>query len=245
MSTQRQPQQNDAPDTEITDESVSQHLDDNPDFFERHPALLAGLKLPHSTGGAAVSLVERQVSILRQRNTKLERKLRELISVARSNDSLSTKLHTLSLALMDARSMRDLMERLEQGLRQDFGADQTTLILFDDDRRYAGVDDMAYVRNTSASAAELKPFKTFLAGARPRCGQMRDAQRAFLFGNDNLHIGSSALVPLGDQSKLGILAIGNKDTAHFHPGMSTEFLGRLGDVISVALGRHALESAAA
>lgn len=245
MSTQPQTQVTTPADTPITEESVVRYLKAHREFFEQHPALLANLNLPHTTGGTAVSLVERQVSVLRQRNAKLERKLRELMSVARANDQLSDRLHTLSLSLMRAGSMPALIERLEQGLREDFDADQITLALFDDDWRFPGLDGLHFVRCVSASDAGLKPLKTVLAGARPRCGQPRDAQREFLFGRDSAHIGSAALVPLGEGSKLGILAIGSREPTHFHPGMSTEFLARLGDVIGVALVRHAMESAAA
>ena len=93
MSTQRK--------TEFTDESLSEdaihdYLADNPDFFVRHADLLSALKLPHSSG-AAVSLVERQVSVLRQKDLKHERELKELLEVAHANDALSAKIHCLTL----------------------------------------------------------------------------------------------------------------------------------------------------
>jgi uncharacterized protein YigA (DUF484 family) len=245
MSTQRQPKAQNDTVADLNDDTVIDYLEANDDFFARHPELLAALKLPHQTGGAAVSLVERQVSILRQRNTKLDRKLRELIAIAHSNDALADKLHALSLMLMRAPSLRTLIAQLEEGLRIEFGADQTTLILFDDSVRYPGTDEFAFVRCVSSNTDGLKPFSTFIDAARPRCGQMRDAQRAFLFGDDNLHIGSTALVPLGEASRIGILAIGSQDATHFHPGMGTEFLARLGDVLAIALEQKAVGSAAA
>lgn len=243
MSTRPQPSPE--PDTELSDERVARYLADHPDFFEEHPGVLAALKLPHRTGGSAVSLVERQVSILRQRNEKLERQMHDLLGVARSNESLSKKLHALSLMALGSKSVRDLTEGLEEGLRVEFGADQTTLILFTGSARYAGLGDLSFVREVAATADSLKPFRTFLDAARPRCGQMRDAQRGFLFGQDNLHIASTALVPLGQNGRVGILAIGSKDGTRFHPGMGTEFLGRLGEVIGAVLERHAVGSAAA
>jgi uncharacterized protein YigA (DUF484 family) len=48
-------------------------------------------------------------------------------------------------------------------------------------------------------------------------------------------MGSVALVPLGDKGALGLLALGSADRDRFHPGMSTEFLARLADLISDAL----------
>ena len=72
----------------------------NPDFFERHATLLTKLKLPHSRGAAAVSLVERQVLALRDKNQALETRLRELIEVARGNDVLAAKIHRLACRLI-------------------------------------------------------------------------------------------------------------------------------------------------
>ena len=83
MSTLEQPQ-SDAPD--IDESEIAAYLQSNPDFFERHTAVLAKLRLPHMPGSATVSLVERQVAVLRQGNIKLERKLRDLLDVARGND---------------------------------------------------------------------------------------------------------------------------------------------------------------
>jgi len=45
------------------------------------------------------------------------------------------------------------------------------------------------------------------------------------------------LIPLGAQPALGLLALGSVDRDRFHPGMSTEFLSRMGELISDALAR--------
>jgi uncharacterized protein YigA (DUF484 family) len=85
--------------------------------------------------------------------------------------------------------------------------------------------------------AGLKAFATFLDSKHPRCGQIRDAQRDFLFGKEVDEVGSAALVPLGKKSETGFLAIGSVDANRFHPGMSIDFLQRLGDLVAVALRR--------
>ena len=66
---------------------------------------------------------------------------------------------------------------------------------------------------------------------------MRDTQRDFLFGQDANDIGSVALVPLLAEKggQLGVLALGSTDRDRFHPGMSTEFLGRMADLIADSL----------
>ena len=84
----------------------------------------------------------------------------------------------------------------------------------------------------------LAPFETFLNGKGPRCGQVRDTQKDFLFKGDASEIGSVALVPLGQKAELGFLAIGSHDTDRFHPGMSIDFLSRVGDLVAGALKRY-------
>jgi uncharacterized protein YigA (DUF484 family) len=92
------------------------------------------------------------------------------------------------------------------------------------------------LRIVDSKAGELKMFETLFESGRPRCGQIRDSQRDFLFGANNIEIGSAALVPLGPQPHFGLLAIGSPDAERFHPAMSTEFLARIGDLVSEAVG---------
>jgi uncharacterized protein YigA (DUF484 family) len=88
----------------------------------------------------------------------------------------------------------------------------------------------------SRDAAELKSFDTFFESARPRCGQIRDSQRDYLFGAGTIEIGSVALVPLGENASYGLLAIGSPDAERFHPTMSTDYLAEIGDLVSAAVG---------
>jgi len=233
MSTQRK--------TEFTDVSLSEdaihdYLADNPDFFERHADLLSALKLPHSSG-AAVSLVERQVSVLRQKDLKHERKLKELLEVARDNDALSSKIHQLTLKLLGSADFSTILGNLEEALRADFDADQSILVLFGESEAFAGINAGRFFKATTRDNSALKAFDTFLKGDRARCGQIRDTQRDFLFGKETDEIGSAALIPLGNKSEIGFLAIGSADADRFHPGMSIDFLGRLGELVAEALKR--------
>jgi uncharacterized protein YigA (DUF484 family) len=233
MSTQRK--------TKFTDETLSEdvihhYLANNPDFFERHAELLGTLRLPHSSG-AAVSLVERQVSVLRQKDLKHERKLKELLDVARANDSLSGKIHHLTLRLLSSGDLTATLRNLEEALRFDFDADQSILVLFGNPETFKDILVGRFFVAVSEDDHGLKTFDTFLKGSGPRCGQIRDAQRDFLFGKETDEIGSAALIPLGVKADLGFLAIGSADSDRFHPGMSIDFLGRLGELVTEALRR--------
>jgi uncharacterized protein YigA (DUF484 family) len=218
---------------EFPESVIADYLKSHPDFFERHPLILLGLKLPHRTGGSAISLVERQVSMLRQRNAQLERQFKDLVAVAKTNDALVEKIHQLGLKLMRAHDLPARLEGLETGLREDFGAERAVLVLFDD-KAPAAAQREGFVRRLSADDGDVKPFAAFLRAAKPRCGPLRDRQK-YIFERDADSVSSAALVPLGADASLGFLIIGSRDPDHFHPGKRMDFLARLGELLSVAL----------
>ena len=233
MSTQPEPEYLEE---EISEQAVADYLARHTEFFERHKTLLSRLELPHG-GSGSVSLVERQVANLRQKELKLERQLKELIAVARDNDILSSKIHELSLQLLRASDLQGCVAALEEAMRQGFGADQSILVLFGDATLFEDIDAGRFFHVIDRDDAALAPFSTFLSGNGPRCGQVRDAQREFLFRDDAGEIGSVALVPLGQKAQLGFLAIGSTEADRFHPGMSIDFLARVGDLVAGALKR--------
>jgi uncharacterized protein YigA (DUF484 family) len=233
MSTQRKPE---FIEEEISEQAVREYLEAKPDFFEHHSALLDSLELPHAAGGA-VSLVERQVSMLRQKELKMQRQLKELIDVARDNDVLSSKIHQLTMQLLAARDLQSSITAIEEAMRSGFGADQSVLVHFGDPALFDDIVAGRFFRVLRREDAALNPFDTFLNGSAPRCGQVRDSQRDFLFHDDADEVGSMALVPLGDKARIGFLAIGSADADRFHPGMSIDFLARVGDLVAGALER--------
>ena len=233
MSTQRKPE---FAATRVSEDVVHDYLANNPDFFERNASLLGTLRLPHVAGGA-VSLVERQVSVLRQKDRKLERKLKELLQVAHANDALGDKIHRLTLKLLAASDLGETLASLEESLRTDFDADQSILVLFGNPDSFSHLKIGRFFLPVARDHEALKAFDTFLNGSSPRCGQIRDVQRDFLFGLETDEIGSTALVPLGATAEYGFLAIGSTDVDRFHPGMSIDFLARLGELVTEALKR--------
>jgi uncharacterized protein YigA (DUF484 family) len=219
----------------VTETDIADYLQRNPDFFERHAALLTKLKLPHNRGAATVSLVERQVQALRDKNQALETRLRELIDVARGNDVLAARIHRLACRLVRAHDATTLVDSMETSLREDFGASEWLLLLAPTRATDLSSIDSRHLRMVDATAPELKMFETLFESAKPRCGQIRDSQRDFLFGAGTVEIGSAALVPLSREVGFGLLAIGSPDAQRFHPTMSTDFLARIGDLVSEAV----------
>jgi len=222
----------------LTDTSVADYLLTYPDFFERNSQLLTKLRLPHVRDVAAtVSLVERQVEVLRERNQSLERKLKELVDVARANDALADRIHRLCQRLIRTRTLAETISAIETSLREDFDAMNSVLVLFIEEARALEPAMGRFLRVANPADEDMRTFDSLLNSGKPRCGQVRDAQRDYLFGLESVAIGSVALTPLGQKGALGILAIGASDAERFHPGMSTEFLLRIGELVTYALTR--------
>jgi uncharacterized protein YigA (DUF484 family) len=223
------------------EERIERYLNLNPDFFERHQALLARMRLPHMRTGSTVSLVERQVEVLREQKADSDRRLAEFVSVARANDQLADRIHRFTRRMLRAPSAQAALTALEASLREDFEAFHSVLVLTSPMASLASVEFEPFLRKLPADDANIRSFEALLATGKPRCGQVRDSQRDFLFGPEAPSIGSVALVPLtdnkGDAGAIGLLALGSAERERFHPGMSTEFLKRMGELITDALSR--------
>ena len=206
---------------------VVEFLQQHPDFLDQHPELLAELRLSHGSG-SAVSLIERQVQVLRARNEELRDKLRELVEVARDNDRLNERMHRLTLGLLRTSTLAELTSRLRQHLLDDFQADAVAL-------RLPGPDEQQQGGDTTMSA--LFPFA--FEESQPQCGRLRQEQLEFLFAEQADSIESAAVVPLGEKAQQGLLAIGSRELSRFNPCMGTLFLSNLGELLAALLPQRA------
>jgi uncharacterized protein len=226
MTTQKESNQSLSP---ITAEDVVDYLSKNPDFFKDHPELLSQIEVPHTGSGIAVSLVERQVHVLREQNQQASKQLHELIEIARQNEELARRMHKLALTLMDAAEPKEIFSTLYDNLRKNFHADKVAVRLFADP---AFIDTYAGVEFAGKNAGEKTLFKTIIDKLEPLCGRMKHQQQVFLFGDDGNEIASSVMVPLHGPGWGGILSIGSFDPARFQPGMGVELLANMGEVLS-------------
>ena len=222
---------------EVDEAAVASYLAATPEFFDRHAQLLAKIRLPDARGGGStVSLLERQVEVLRERNRQLERKVTDFVDVARENDALGGRVLSMARRLIAAKDRAAAVAAVEEALREEFDAGQSVLVLTAA-RAPAGLAESRFLRVVPAELPALRTFDTLFNAGKPRCGQLRDSQREFLFGADAAAVGSVALVPLGDKGSLGLLACGSHDSQRFNPTMSTDFLAHIGELIAAALSQ--------
>ena len=213
-------------------EEIADFLDRHPEFFRDHPDLLGRLEIPHASGGQTVSLVERQVSALREQNQKMRRQLHEMIEIARQNEELARRMHKLALTLMDATEPADVFSTLYDNLKRNFHADQVAVKLF------AGPSVPDHLPGAEFSGRETgkqELFRTLLETREPLCGRMTSQQQLFLFGVEGNEVASSVMVPLHGPGWNGILAIGSFNPERYQPGMGVELLANLGEVLSFIL----------
>jgi uncharacterized protein YigA (DUF484 family) len=219
---------------QIDEQEVADYLRRHPRFFEDKPSLLADLRVPHQTGNA-VSLVERQVATLRESNENRQAQLDELIQIARDNDRLNSHLHQLTLQLMEAGELDVLLTIISDRLKHDFDADLVSIHLLCSPVSGSDSDLSEFVADAGAFN---RLFKRVLGGAKPYCGRLKDEQLQTLFADRAEDVGSSALLPLGNEGSLGLLAIGSLERNRFTLGTDTHFLARMSEIMSAALGKH-------
>ena len=224
----------------VDEQTVTQYLQQHPDLFDRHPQLLTRLRLQHPRNGTTVSLIERQVDVLREKHAALEQKLGEFVRVARANDALADRIHRFTRRLLRTATRSQALTQIEAGLREDFDAYHTVLVLpVAPGKAGAPSGDAAsrFLRQVPTDDVTFRSFETLFSSARPRCGQVRDSQREFLFGTEAGVIASVALIPLNAMTPPALLALGSVDRDRFHPGMSIEFLSRMAELIADSLLR--------
>lgn len=210
-------------------EAVAAWLQQHPDFFAEHDELLTAMRIPHQRGDT-VSLVERQLKLLRERNIEMRHRLSQLMDVARDNDRLFEKTRRLILALMDATSLEEIVIAVEDSLRQEFQVPFVSLILFSDNPMTVG-------RWVSGAEAQ-KAIGGLISGGKTVCGALREHELEFLFGADqSKEVGSTAIVALNHQGLHGVLAIGSRDPQHYKSSVGTLFLTYIADVLSRLLPR--------
>lgn len=211
-------------------EEVAHYLQDNPRFFEDYAELIAQIVIPHPHSGRAISITERQMLALRDRNKELEGKLAELIQFGEENDAISEKMHRLSVGLAAAVTPAAVLDAMHYHLTEDFAIPHVVLSLWDAPAGVAQLPPHVLVGEA------IQPFADTLA--HPFCGSTAAFENAAWFGDAAALVRSQALVTLRDGGgSFGLLALGSEDPQRFYAEMGTLYLERLGELLSAALRR--------
>lgn len=218
-----------------TEEQVSAFLQKNPLFLSQRPDLLETLTIPHQNGGS-ISLIERQISVLRDKNAQLESQQKALNVIALQNDKTQARLHRLLVEVLTAKEINSALALLTEALASGFELEHVTVRLFADTQHPLQHIDPAYVITSESSTSTLQEF-TESPDAAPICSHLSPSQIQRLFGTQVWGIKSNVIIPLQKGKLQGLIAMGTVDATRFSPDMDTLYLKRLGELISIALIR--------
>ena len=209
--------------------AVALYLKENPQFFEEYADVIADIFVPHPHGGHAIPIAERQIVTLREKNTELENRLRDMIRFGGENDLISERLHRSTLALIAAPDLETTLAVLYHSLKEDFGVPHVT------SRLWGKVPEQSYLPELAATSQELREYADHLGV--PYCGPNAPFEsRDWFDAGDAMN--SFAFLPLRTAYTCGLLGLGDEAAERFHPGMGTVYLTRLAELASVATARY-------
>ncbi len=213
----------------LTSAQVENYLSQHTEFFHEHLHLLEHMSIPHPSG-SAVSLISKQLEIFRHKHQELENQLNDLINIARENDNSLIRMHKLTLALLEASSIDEVIANLEVVFSEYFLTDFVALRII----KKCPDPSMSHLF-IEPNSKELLPFLKELTSNTPKCGRPSITQSKVLFGTSALEIKSWAIIPMSFTELDGILAIGSRQKDRFEPNMGNLFLRQISEVIGTRL----------
>lgn len=209
---------------------VAEYLENNPQFFSNHTGLLATMHLPNPHGSGTVSLAERQQVAQRDKIRQIERKYNELLQFGIENDEKSNKVHQLTLALLNASNLTEILQVLNTSLQNDFDISSTKVMLWtepknNDDATHQVFEEIDVISKTWAEGL-----------VEPYCGSLPNESLSSIKVNDKAK--SYAITTLEIGTPVGLLVMASNDDKRFYPEMGTLFVKRIGELVSAALSQH-------
>jgi uncharacterized protein YigA (DUF484 family) len=214
----------------MNSEEVARYLQDHPQFFEEHAELVSRMVIPHPYDGRTISITERQMLMLRDKNRMLEGKMAELVGFGEENDAISEKMHRLGVAIIAAGSFQAVIHMLNFHLRDDFAIPFFGLCLWQWPESAAEPPEFVEVGEKPQAFAETL--------TQPYCGSASGFEAEAWFGAAAPRVRSQGLIALRNGGgAFGMLALGSENAQRFYAGMGTLYLARLGEMASAALAR--------
>ncbi len=211
------------------EDDIKNYLKNHPEFFEQNANLLAEIHLPSPHGNGTISLAERQQLAQRDKINALETMFAELVLNAKDNDAIANKIHALNVELHKAKSFDEIEQLISDLLPEHFDLSDSCL------RVWANPLDSVNSINLVFSMVTEEAKTWIAAQLQPYCGKPPDIVAEDWFIDSPASI---ALIPLRHQQTIGFLALASDDENRFFAEMGTDFLTKIGELLSAALSRH-------
>ncbi len=227
----------------MTNKTISEHdiinyLQNDLDFFVRHPEQLLAINVSNRNGKVA-SLINHQVNVLKDRNHQLKSKLSEMIQYAEYNEKIMTQIFELTLRLSQISHVANVTKYFIAFVKKAFDCKMVRIVV----PVYDKLDTNSSVLCIENEEQFLPIFNEFMRSNRPICGRLKAEKLKFIFGKNADNVGSSVMLPIGENAQKGILVFASEQESRFHPDMSTDLLSRLAQILEFKLSKtFALES---
>lgn len=220
-----------APPPALDEHDVAAWLRAHPNFLARNPELLEFLELQHAAG-SAVSLIERQVDILRNRSQRLEDRMSNLLAAAQDNERRATSVHKLARALIRAPTLASAVVGLKASMREDFGIDETFVGILSPLLKRTDIEGLVRL---DPEGKIVRAFDDFFRTKLIECGPIDEARARLLFPKAEVLPLSAAVVPLEREKNLGMLVLGSREADRFQPRQGKLFLDMTAELVSAAI----------
>lgn len=195
-------------------DDVLRFLAENPDFFDQYPEALDELSISHNSDGA-VSLVERQVAVLRERNAELRRRFDLLVNRAEQNEALLAATQEVIAALAVRGQHEDTSSLFSSLMRKHFDIDHAVYQLLDE----------------NALAPASKTALHLLGSKHSTIGPVRSNELSALFGVSSGDGSAAVALVTHRLGPKAFIAVGSSSATRYSAADGTMFLEYLAKVM--------------
>ena len=214
----------------ITEKDVVNYLLENSDFFIKNPQALEALEIKHESGDA-VSLIERQVELIKEKSNKTVSKLKELLSNAHLNETLFIKVKDLVKIILKSRQLEDLSSSTENFFKNEFETDACKVIFFTQ-------EDLFKIEPKRIILPEIATqiFSNIFREKEIFLGALNNELSTIVFGA-KAEIQEGAICKIKSEKVAGILALGARTEEKYSKDKDTLFLSFVLDVLSYQIDK--------
>ncbi len=214
----------------VSSQEIAEYLILNPEFFKDNPEVLSSIEVVHDTG-AAVSLIQKQVELLRSNYNSTTDKLMDLLKIAKNNEDIFFLTKELILNLLDASSIQEVTRLIEVSFEKDFGANKSILIYFSESPKNIPKGRLRKPKEVTNFLGDVLNSKSIF------CGEIDKNATNFIF-NQKISFKEVALVPLKSNSISGMIALGTNQAGKYSENKDTLFLDFIAEIASKLIDAH-------
>ena len=204
------------------EELVAEWLRATPGFFDRYADLFNEIRLKHPHEDRAISLQERQMTVLRTQNQELNRRLSEMLHFGSRNDKTQQSLVAWLLRLMKANNQADVEGAITSGLAEVFEVESAQLLA--PNSAFSPWIDIPLCGSTKELATASLDLLASQTALSP------DWQSMVAIG---LPLGKS----IGTTQSPAVLLLASKDETRFTADMGAFYLRQIAELTAAALDR--------